>query len=105
MGLYVCVECGDSWLSEERSACGDCGSPLPERDECPGCGSTWWTTVDLGEELFYLISEGLSPARALYYFLSEVHGVSVEDIAAMCGRTSTSVYNVINNAEEELADV
>lgn len=59
----------------------------------------------MGEELFYLMNEGLTPARALYYFLNEVHGVSVRDIAAFCGRSEVSVYNVIRNAEESLSDV
>lgn len=56
----------------------------------------------MGEELFYLLREGLTPARALYYYLNEVHGVSISDIASLTGRSETSVYNVVNNAREAL---
>lgn len=104
MGLYVCRECGRSWSTHEEGICDSCNSPLPGEDACPRCGSEHWTPVDMGEELFYLIRQGLSPARSLYYYLNEVHDVSVKDIAELCDRTESSVYNVITNAEESLED-
>jgi len=104
MGLYTCLECDTSWLTEEAEICEECGSSLPDRRRCPECGSERWNSVDTGEELFYLIGQGLSPARSLYYFLNRVHGVPISDIAEMCGRTETSVYNVVSKAEEALGD-
>lgn len=104
MGLYTCQDCGHAWIEDESEVCEGCGLTRPGHDGCPECGSSVWNGVDMGKEFFFLLGEGLTPARAVYYYLNRVHGLPVSEIASLCGRSETSVYNVINKAEEALAD-